>query len=101
VSIERPEGSAALMVVGEVDMSNAEELRTAVTSEVDAAGSAILDLSRCTYLGSEGIRVIIEAWHRTSEDGRIVLRSPSAHVRRVLETTGLTRIPKLDIEETP
>jgi anti-sigma B factor antagonist len=87
------------MVVGEVDMSNAEELRTAVNSEVDAAGSAILDLSRCTYLGSEGIRVIIEAWHRTSEDGRIVLQSPSEHVRRVLETAGLTRIPKLEIEE--
>jgi anti-anti-sigma factor len=100
VDIERQAGSHALWVVGEVDLSNADTLRTVLADEVAEAGGAILDLSRCTYIGSEGIRVIIDAWNRTPEDGRIVLRGPTRHVRRVLETAGLGRFPKVDIEET-
>jgi anti-sigma B factor antagonist len=101
VNIERVEGSRALMVVGEVDMSNADLLRSALSAEIDEIGGATVDLSRCTYLGSEGIRVIVEARKWTNEDGRIVLRAPSRHVRRVLETAGLGRVPGLHIEEDP
>jgi anti-sigma B factor antagonist len=101
MDIEREAGSPALRVVGEVDLSNAEELRSALAAEVDEAGSAILDLSRCTYLGSEGIRVIIDAWNRTPDEGRIVLRGPTRLVRRVLDTAGLGRFPKVEIQEGP
>jgi anti-anti-sigma factor len=101
VEIERVEGSRVLMLAGEVDMSNVDRFRDALDTEVSEVGSAILDLSRCTYIGSEAIGVILEVWNRTPEDGRIVLRGATPHVRRVLDTAGLGRFPRLEIEGAP
>jgi anti-anti-sigma factor len=101
MEIERAEGSRTLLLVGEVDMSNVDRFRDALGTEVEEVGSAVLDLSRCTYIGSEGIGVIVEVWNRTPEDGRILLRGATPHVRRVLETAGLGRFPRLEIEGGP
>jgi anti-anti-sigma factor len=98
VEIEHIEGPRALRIIGEVDLSNADDLRAAAGAEVEELGGAVLDLSRCTYIGSEGIRVIVAMCNRTSEGGRVVLQHPTSHVRRVLKTAGLDRLPKLDIE---
>jgi anti-anti-sigma factor len=98
VQIEHVEGPRALRIIGEVDLSNVDELRAAAGAEVDEVGGAVLDLSRCTYIGSEGIGVIIAVCNRTPEGGRVVLRHPTSHVRRVLETAGVDRLPMLDIE---
>jgi anti-anti-sigma factor len=46
-------------IVGEVDMSNAEELRAALATAVPAeAKGLVLDLSALDYLDSAGIRMI-------------------------------------------
>jgi anti-sigma B factor antagonist len=46
-------------IVGEVDMSNADELRVAIAGAVPAeAAGLVLDLSKLDYLDSAGIRMI-------------------------------------------
>lgn len=50
---------AVARVVGEVDMSNADELRIALTAAMPADAIAmVLDLSGVDYLDSAGIRLI-------------------------------------------
>lgn len=88
----------SLLVVGEVDLSNANVLGEALRAEVDEFGEAVVDLTGCTYLGSEGIRVVIEAWQRIRQDGRLLLSGAPPHVRSVLEVAGLGRLPGLEIE---
>lgn len=51
----RPDGTALLTVVGEVDMSNADALAAALDS---TAGHLILDLTAVDYLDSSGLSVL-------------------------------------------
>jgi anti-anti-sigma factor len=53
--------------------------------------SVVIDLSQISFLDSSGLRVLVagnEALRARSAD--LVLRGPSANVRRILEVTGLT-----------
>jgi anti-sigma B factor antagonist len=53
---QRPDGTAVLTAVGEIDMSNAGQLRDAL----DRAGTGplVLDLTSCDYLDSAGLTVL-------------------------------------------
>ena len=53
---QRPDGTAVLTAVGEIDMSNADQLRDAL----DRAGGnpLIIDLTSCEYLDSAGLTVL-------------------------------------------
>lgn len=88
----------SLQLVGEVDLSNVGTLRDALQAELDEDRGLVVDLSRCSYLGSEGIGALIEVWNRTR--GPLVLRDPTPQVRRALEVAGITRFPRLVIEDS-
>ncbi|NEC65314.1 STAS domain-containing protein [Streptomyces sp. SID9727] len=51
----RPDGTAMLTVVGEIDMSNTESLAAALAS---APGPLVLDLTDCEYLDSAGLSIL-------------------------------------------
>ncbi|MFD5629175.1 MULTISPECIES: STAS domain-containing protein [unclassified Streptomyces] len=51
----RPDGTALLTAVGEIDMSNTEELATALA---DTSGPLVLDLTGIEYLDSAGLSVL-------------------------------------------
>lgn len=51
----RPDGTAVLTVVGEIDMSNTESLAAALDN---APGPLVLDLSEVEYLDSAGLSVL-------------------------------------------
>jgi anti-anti-sigma factor len=103
LEIQRIESPRALRVIGEVDLSNVDTLAQAVKAEIDQTGSVTMDLAGCSYIGSEGIGVLIEAWNRVKDGGRIVLRSPTGMVGRVLELAGIERFPGVEVvqEESP
>ncbi|MEU8791295.1 STAS domain-containing protein [Streptomyces sp. NPDC048643] len=51
----RPDGTALLTAVGEIDMSNTKELADALT---DMTGPLVLDLTGVEYLDSAGLSVL-------------------------------------------
>ena len=53
---QRPDGTAVLTAVGEIDMSNAGQLRDAL----DRTGGSplVIDLTSCEYLDSAGLTVL-------------------------------------------
>lgn len=53
---QRPDGTAVLTAVGEIDMSNAAQLRDALDRA--GAGPLVLDLTSCEYLDSAGLTVL-------------------------------------------
>lgn len=95
LEIDRTPG--ALRVVGEVDLSTATTLEEAVLGELRGTRVLTLDLADCSYIGSEGIGILLKAWNELQDGGRIVLRSPTGVVRRVLELAGLDRFPGVEI----
>jgi anti-sigma B factor antagonist len=81
-------------VDGEVDLSNAEQVRSRILAEVaDEPEVVIVDLGSARYLDSAGIRLLFDlserfATHRI--DFRLVVPT-SGLVHRVLELTGVMR----------
>ena len=80
-----------VLVVGEVDVSNADELRAALDAALpETAGELAADLSQTTYIDSTGIGVLVGAAHRAAEAGKkLVVAQPQKNVARVLELLGV------------
>lgn len=82
-------------LVGEIDLSNADQLR-AIEGDPDVA----LDLSELAFMDSTGLRAVIDLARRVEPDGRLILRTPTAAVDRLFEVTGIHRIHNLSIERS-
>ena len=59
---------SVVLVDGEVDVSNADQLRTVLDGRVeDAPTELVVDLSKVPYIDSTGIGVLVNAAHRATE----------------------------------
>ncbi len=82
------DGVTEIEVDGELDLSVADQLETVIDEA--GPGRMLIDLSRCTFIDSTGIAVILRAQRRREEDGgQIVAHSPSDQVLRIFRVTGL------------
>ena len=82
---------AFVVVRGEVDMATAPQLRDALTALLDSGATRIsIDCRGLEFLDSSGIGVLIAVRKRLGDDGTLTLEAPPAHVRKVLELTGVT-----------
>lgn len=91
LSINTSEDAARVLVEGEVDVSNADELRDAVDSALALdAPEVTVDLSQVPYIDSTGIGVLVGAAHRAADAGKkLVVASPQKNVARVLGLLGV------------
>ena len=81
----------AVVVRGEIDMATAPMLRDKLNQLVDAGATRIvLDCRGLDFLDSSGIGVLIAVRKRLGDDGALTLESPQAHVRKVLDLTGVS-----------
>jgi len=91
LSINTSVDAACVLVEGEVDVSNADELRNAVDAAlVLDAPEVTVDLSQVPYIDSTGIGVLVGAAHRAADAGKkLVVASPQKNVARVLGLLGV------------
>ena len=84
------DAEGVITVRGEIDLATASQLRVLLDQVIDAGSRRIvLDCRELAFLDSSGIGVLVAARNRLGDDGEIVLESPQAHVRKVLEITGV------------
>ena len=85
--------SLLVTVSGEVDVSNASELRDAIETKLpEVTGELVVDLAEVPYIDSTGIGVLVGAAHRASEAGHaLVVARPQRNVARVLGLLGVGR----------
>lgn len=85
------EGTTVVRVVGEVDVSNADELRQAVDAALGQTPADVrVDLSQVAYIDSTGIGVLVGAATRSREAGiPFSVAGPQPNVRRVLGLLGV------------
>lgn len=81
-------------VTGELDMSNAPDLRRLVEMALRAGrNSVVVDLDGVTHMDSSGLAALIAAHQLTEERrGRLALVITSSSVRRTVEVRGLDRL---------
>jgi anti-anti-sigma factor len=90
IAFERRGASVVAHVGGEVDMTNAEQVRSEILSSVpNDALSLVVDLAHCGYLDSAAIEMLFDMARRLAgrrQDLRLVVPTTS-RLRRVLELT--------------
>ncbi|MBR3157589.1 MAG: STAS domain-containing protein [Atopobiaceae bacterium] len=91
VSANKTGDTCVVTVAGEVDVSNADELRTVLNEVLDSGVSAIeVDLGEVPYIDSTGIGVLVGVSRRAA-DASVSLRvaNPQRNVARVLSLLGV------------
>ncbi len=87
------DAEALVAVTGEVDVSNAAQLRAALEEVADAGASrTTVDLAQVSYIDSTGIGVLVGATNRAAEAGRsLVVANPQRNVARVFSMLGVDK----------
>jgi anti-anti-sigma factor len=97
-AVDDVDGAIVVHLAGELDLSNAAEVRAALAAAVDAAPRRIVvDLAEVEFVDSTTLGVLIEARSRIGRD-RFALAAPQLETRRTLEVSGLDR--HLPVHET-
>jgi anti-sigma B factor antagonist len=93
------EGVAFLHVRGEVDVANADQLRTLGQDAIsDVVGTIRVDLSEVSFIDSTGIGALVAVRNAAEKAGRtLVLERPGPRVQKVLDITGLTAVFVIDL----
>ena len=92
IEVTGESGTATTVAVrGEIDMDNGRHVEHTLATALEAApGEFVLDLSGVTFLGSVGIRVLVECHHAAAASGRhLVLAGMRPWDQRVLAMAGL------------
>ncbi len=86
-------------MTGEVDLSNAAELETAIVELMpNEAAGMVLDLSALSYLDSSGIRMLLTLVGRFAWRGQqlAIVSPPGSRVRNVLQLAGASEVLVVD-----
>lgn len=93
ISSEITDTKTIIRIEGEVDVSNASELRDALdTALADGPKEVEADFAEVAYIDSTGIGVLVGAAHRAQESGSVlVVANPQKNVERVFTLLGVDK----------
>jgi anti-sigma B factor antagonist len=93
-TVEVVRGVPVVAAPEEIDITNAEALRAALsTAAADGHGTLVVDMTRTRFCDSSGLQVLIAAHRRAGAEGRAVLLViPGTAVPRVFALTGMDRV---------
>ncbi|MFL5959528.1 MAG: STAS domain-containing protein [Gaiellaceae bacterium] len=88
--IDRRDGAMVVSLAGELDLYNAEEVRTALLGAcAEEPATLVVDLERVRFIDSTALGVLIEARSRMADRSGFRLAAPGLETRRALEVSGL------------
>ena len=95
---ERDGETHVVELLGELDIAGAPRLEEELLSvEASDAESIVIDLRGLEFIDSTGIRLLLMAADRCSDNGRLTILRGPAQVHRVFEITDLVnRLPFAD-----
>ncbi len=100
-SIETSEEGGRLLVRprGELDLATAPDLEQLLMGRLAGGGRVVLDLRELSFMDSNGVRVLVAAHARASDDGEdaltIVRPVRGGAVDRIIEVSGIDRALRL------
>ncbi len=90
--VEKRDGATVVALAGELDLYNADDVRTALLDAcADEPSVLVVDLAAVTFIDSTALGVLIEARSRLADRGGFRLAAPGMETRRALEVSGLDR----------
>jgi anti-sigma B factor antagonist len=93
ITTSTSEGVTVLEVIGEVDLSNADQLRDAAIAALTPFGGTLrIDLAEVTFIDSTGLGALIAVYNYAGDQHRVLIQNPRRNVQRILEITGLGEV---------
>jgi anti-sigma B factor antagonist len=92
VSTRDEGGTPVITISGELDLSNAVQVKAAIEAAVAGKQRLILELGELEYMDSSGVALLASAAQQIRE---IQVRGPSPIVRRLIELTGLDQVLRI------
>ena len=84
--------ACVVMLGGELDLYNAESVRTALADAcAESPERVVVDLSEVEFIDSTALGVLIEARTKLKNPRGFLLASPALETRRALQISGLDR----------
>ena len=92
--VEMAGGVPVVAAPEEIDITNAEALRSALlTAAANGNRTLVVDMTRTRFCDSSGLHTLIAAHKRAGAEGReVLLVIPSTTVLRVFSLTGMDRV---------
>ena len=95
--VEPLESERGFRLSGELDLFTVEAVREAI--EPVLHGTLVLDLATLEFIDDSGLGLLVGTFKRLRDGGGyLVLRNPHENILRVLDITGLSKLPNLRIE---
>ena len=89
LGVEARGGDVIVRLAGELDLYNAEDVRTALAKAIETMPRRIVvDMAAVEFVDSTALGVLIEARARLGEDA-LLLAAPQLETRRTLQVSGL------------
>ncbi len=96
-----PDDEACLVLSGEIDAHTAPDLAGHLDPLPGDSGDVVLDVAAIEFIDSSGLRLVVEAHQRAETDGRrLVIRTPSPALMRLLEISGLIDHLTIDVPQS-
>jgi anti-anti-sigma factor len=61
-----------ISVAGDLDLSTAPELQRQTETAIDGYRSVVLDLSKCPFIDSTGLRIVLDLHRKLADDRQVV-----------------------------
>ncbi|MGH2692257.1 MAG: STAS domain-containing protein [Actinomycetota bacterium] len=85
----------AFRLSGEIDLSNVDQLATALSPEVRDGNHLVLDCSDLGFIDSTGMAALLAICKGLGVSGRLTLRTVPSPVAKAAHVLGLDRVPNL------
>jgi anti-sigma B factor antagonist len=92
VSTAAVDGAGVLLVSiqGDLDIASADRLAEPAEVAVSSGCALVVDLSRCSFIDSSGLRSVLQAHHALAEAGEaMAIVAPGSQVRKMLSLTAI------------
>lgn len=89
--VRRNDVATVVVLQGELDLYNAQPVRSALVDASNGAERVVVDMSEVTFVDSTAMGLLIEARSRMRDRSAFVLAGPRMETRRALQVSGLDR----------
>lgn len=90
-----PGDPSVVQLDGEIDLSTAGELRTALEQALATDPNVVIDMAGVTFVDATGLRVVLQLAACRNGSGPLPLRNAS-RMQRILELVGLSESPSIE-----
>ena len=84
----------ALRLSGEIDLSNAQDLKDALDEALEVGGPILIDVSELSFIDSAGVHVWMQAAEALKDRGCLVIHGEQKSLSRLLDLLGVDDMVK-------